>query len=68
MSDPNRLFQHAVLQGLWLIVLLLSGKHASLQRAYFRSNCLGFGDLFGQQTDEAKQYRRNVTYWWEDDR
>ena len=58
------MFQHLVLQGLWVIILILLKKDASNQTAIFRGGVVGFGDTYGTKGEEAIMYRRNVTYKW----
>jgi hypothetical protein len=58
------LFQHLVLQGLWVIILILLKKDASNQTAIFRGGAVGFGDTYGAKGEDALMYRRDVTYKW----
>ena len=58
------LFQHLVLQGLWVIVLILLKKDASNQTVIFKGGIVDFGDVYGVKGEEARMFRRDVTYKW----
>lgn len=66
LKNRNDMFQHLVLQLLWLIVCLVTGKKPLHQLVTVRSNCIAFGDLYGTEGLEAKRLRREITYWWQD--
>jgi len=60
----TNLFQHLVLQGLWVIILILSKKDVLRQILNFRGEIVSFGDMYDTKGEEAKMYRRDVTYKW----
>lgn len=62
--DTNRqnMFQHAVLAGLWVLILCAFGKRPHRLAVNFQIAAITFGDIYGVQTEEAKQYRRDITY------
>lgn len=66
LKNRNDMFQHLVLQLLWLIVLYVAGKRPTNQLLTARSNCIAFGDLYGNQSYDANRIRRDITYWWMD--
>lgn len=63
-DERNGHFQHLVLKGIYCILLALvaTNPRAKSPANNFRIDALGFGDLYGRQTEEAKTYRREVTY------
>lgn len=63
MQDRNEAFQHLVLAGLWAIITNLYGRNTHPRLATnFQSGAIAFGDKYGQQTEAAQAYRREVTY------
>lgn len=62
--NRNDQFQHLVLNALWVLILAAFGRSRSgLEAAQnFRSAALSFGDMYGNQSDQAREYRRKVTY------
>jgi hypothetical protein len=64
MTDRNSLFQHLVLNGIWMLALLIMGfKHRAQIVHSWRDGAIMFGDQYGVQGDEAKRVRREMTYW-----
>lgn len=59
-------FQLIVLQLLWLIFLYTAGKRPTNQIYNAWQACIDFGDRYGNQGEGAKNYRREVTFWWHD--
>lgn len=62
-EQRNDMFQHLVLNGIWILVLLAFGKKPHKQALNWRSSAVAFGDLHGAQGEQAYEYRRDVTYW-----
>lgn len=63
-DERTDMFQHLVLGALWIIILFLAGKDfgaKDLARNWVGS-ARTFGDLYGNQADTAKEYRREKTY------
>lgn len=57
-------FRHMVLNALWVLILCAFGKHQAAQKAAinFQSNAIRFGDEYGNKSEGAAEYRREVTY------
>lgn len=60
MSEKEIAFQALVLQGLWTIMKLTQRTHPDAVR--WRADAIWHMDLIGQQTEDAKKYRREVTF------
>lgn len=56
------MFQHIVLAGLWILIRCAFGKQPIKEASDFKSDCLYFGDLYGDKSEGAKDFRRNITY------
>lgn len=59
------MFQHAVLHALWILILCAFGRKPIKQALNFKNTAIMFGDQFGNQSENAENYRREVTYWGE---
>jgi hypothetical protein len=58
-------FQHLVLQGIYGILrcfIAMQCPQAKHIANDFRINALGFGDMYGLQTEAAKEYRRSKSF------
>jgi hypothetical protein len=60
--NRNDMFQHLVLNALWVLIVRAYGGNATDAALNFRSSAISFGDMYGNQSEEAKKYRREVTY------
>lgn len=59
-NKQNDMFQHAVLAGLWVLILCAFGKRPHIQANNFRSSAIAFGDEYGNPN--GHDYRREITY------
>jgi hypothetical protein len=55
-------FEHLVISGIWIIILLLCKFRAADQMINWRSSALNYTDALGNQNDGALSYRRERTY------
>ncbi len=63
-DERTNMFQHAVLNALWIIILFLAGKDFAAKdnaRSWI-SGARAFGDMYGVQGDEARKFRHEKTY------
>lgn len=60
----TNMFQHLVLNALWVIILCLFGQRgwACKPATNLRCSLLAFGDLYGNQGEGAAEHRRETTY------
>lgn len=56
------MFQHLVLQGLWVLILLGFGYKSRNMATDFRASAIAFGDLYGNKNENSKKYRREISY------
>lgn len=61
-ESRDRDFQHLVLAGLWVLILCCWGRKPLNQATNFQSSAIAFGDLHGTEGENAKVYRRTITY------
>lgn len=64
-SRPSQ-FQFMVLGALWALILAVLFKADIKARDIalnYRSSALAFGDLYGVPGEDAREYRRENTYW-----
>ena len=60
--EERTAFTVLVLSGIWLIARAASLGKMPHDGHIWRSHAVGHMDLIGQQTDEAKEYRREITF------
>lgn len=63
MKDERRTaFESLVLSGIWILIRMGFGKRPTGDATSWRANVIPYFDQHGLQHDEAKMYRRAVTF------
>lgn len=61
MNERDKMFQHLVLAGLWVIVRMIYYRDTQTANLW-RATVLGFGDIYGVKGEGAAKYRRERTF------
>jgi hypothetical protein len=61
-TERNTMFQHLVLNGIWMLFLAIRGYDNHQGIHSWRDGAIYFGDEYGVSGDDAKRIRRELTY------